>query len=60
MAAALAAPAGQFAGLAAWAAGEAGYPGHGEREKVTGEEGRELQRRLLQAASGIDAAREER
>ena len=60
LAAALAAPAGQFAALAAWAAGEAGYPGHGEREKVTGDEGRELQRRLLQAAGGIDAAREER
>jgi hypothetical protein len=60
LAAALAGPAEQFAGLAAWAAGEACYLDHGEREKVTGEEGRELQRRLLQATFDIDAAREER
>jgi hypothetical protein len=60
LAAALADPAEQFAGLAAWAAGEAGYLDHGEREKVIGEEGRELQRRLLQATFDIDAAREER
>ena len=57
LAAALAAPAEQFAGLAAWAAEEAGYLDHGERETVTGAEGRELQRRLLQATSGIDGAR---
>ena len=44
-------PAEQFAGLAAWAAGEARYLDHGERETVIGEEGRELQRRLLQARS---------
>jgi hypothetical protein len=37
LAAALAAPAEQFAGLAAWAAGEAGYLNHGEREKVIAE-----------------------
>jgi hypothetical protein len=60
LAAALAAPAEQFAGLVAWAAGEAGYLDHGEREKVIGQEGRELQRRLLQATFDIDAAREER
>lgn len=60
LAAALAAPAEQFAGLAAWAADEAGYLDHGEREKVTGDEGRELQRRLLQATFGIDSAREQR
>ena len=60
LAAALAAPAEQFAGLAAWAAGEAGYLDHGEREKVIGGEGRELQRRLLQATFDIDGAREER
>ena len=60
LAAALAAPAEQFAGLAAWAAGEAGDLDHGEREKVIGEEGRELQRRLLQATFDIDSAREER
>ena len=60
LAAALAAPAEQFAGLAAWAAEEAGYLDHGEREKVIGEEGRELQRRLLQATFDIDGAREQR
>ena len=60
LAAALAGPAEQFAGLAAWAAEEAGYLDHGEREKVIGEEGRELQRRLLQATFDIDSAREER
>ena len=60
LAAALAAPAEQFAGLAAWAAGEAGHLDHGEREKVIGEEGRELQRRLLQATFDLDFAREER
>ena len=60
LAAALAAPAEQFAGLAAWAAEEAGYLDHGEREKVIGAEGRELQRRLLQATFDIDGAREQR
>ena len=60
LAAALAAPAEQFAGLAAWAASEAGYLDHGEREKAIGDEGRELQRRLLQATFDIDAAREQR
>ena len=60
LAAALAAPAEQFAGLAAWAADEARYLHHGDREKVIGDEGRELQRRLLQATFDIDAAREER
>src|SRR6266496_5127717 len=60
LAAALAAPAEQFAGLAAWAADEAGYLDHGEREKVIGDEGRELQRRLLQATFDIDSAREQR
>ena len=60
VAAALAGPAEQFAGLAAWAADEARFCDLGEREKAIGEEGRELQRRLLQAAFDIDAAREER
>jgi hypothetical protein len=60
LAAALAAPAEQFAGLAAWAAGEAGYLDHQEREKVIGDEGRELQWRLLQATFDLDFAREER
>ena len=60
VAAALAGPAEQFAGLAAWAADEARFCDLGEREKAIGEKGRELQRRLLQAAFDIDAAREER
>jgi len=60
LAAALAGPAEQFAGLAAWAAEESRYHDHGEREKAIGDEGRELQRRLLQATFDIDAAREER
>ena len=37
-----------------------GYLDHGEREKVIGDEGRELQRRLLQATFDLDGAREER
>jgi hypothetical protein len=60
LAAALAGPAEQFAGLLSWAAEEAGYLDHGEREEVIGEEGRELQRRLLEATFAIDGAREER
>ena len=60
LAAALAAPAEQFAGLAAWAAEESRYLDHGEREKAIGQEGRELQRRLLQATFDLDSAREER
>ena len=60
LAAALAGPAEQFAALAAWAADEARSLDHGEREDVIGQEGRELQRRLLQATFELDAAREER
>ncbi len=60
LAAALAGPAEQFAGLLAWAADEAGFLDHGEREEVIGEEGRELQRRLLEATFALDSAREER
>src|SRR5487761_1354081 len=60
LAAALAGPAGQFAALAARAAGEAGFLDHGEREQVIGDEGRELQRRLLQATFDLGAARGER
>ena len=44
LAAALAGPAEQFAGLLAWAADESGFLDHGEREEVIGQEGRELQR----------------
>ena len=43
LAAALAGPAEQFAGLLAWAAGESGFLDHGEREEVIGADGRELQ-----------------
>ena len=60
LAAALAGPAEQVAGLLSWAAGEAGFLDHGEREEVTGQEGRELQRRLLEATFALDSAREER
>jgi hypothetical protein len=60
LAAALAGPAEQFAGLAAWAADEARFCDLGEREEVIGAEGRELQRRLLEATFAVDAAREER
>jgi len=60
LAAALDGPAEQVAGLLSWTAGEAGFLDHGEREKVLGEEGRELQRRLLQATFDLDSAREQR
>ncbi len=60
LAAALSGPAEQFAGLLTWAADESGFLDHGEREDVIGQEGRELQRRLLQAAFALDSAREER
>ncbi len=60
LAAALADSAEQFAGLLTWAAGESGFLDHGEREDVIGTEGRELQRRLLQATFALDSAREER
>jgi hypothetical protein len=60
LAAALAAPAGQFAGLAAWAADEARWLDHGDREKLIEEEGRRTNQRLLQATFVIDAFREER
>ena len=50
----------ELAAALAGPADEAAYLDHGEREKVIGEEGRELQRRLLQAAFGLDAAREQR
>jgi hypothetical protein len=60
LAAALAAPAGQFAGLAAWAADEARWLDHGDREKLIEAEGRKTNRDLLQATFVIDAFREER
>ena len=60
LAAALAGPAEQFAGLVSWTAEEARYLDHGEREEVIGQEGRELQRRLLEATFALDIAREER
>jgi len=60
LAAALAGPAEQFAGLLSWTAGEAGFLDHGEREDAIAEEGRELQRRLLEATFALDSAREER
>ncbi|MGH8922452.1 MAG: ISKra4 family transposase, partial [Actinomycetes bacterium] len=60
LAAALAGPAEQFAGLLSWAAEESRFLDHGEREEVIGKEGRELQRRLLEATFALDSAREER
>ncbi len=60
LAAALAGPAGQFSSMLTWTAQEAGGLDHGEREKVIGESGRELQRQLLEATLAIDSAREER
>ena len=60
LAAALAGAVAQFSSMAAWAAREAGGLDHGEREKVIGESGRELQRRLLEATFTIDSAREQR
>jgi hypothetical protein len=60
VAAALAGPAEQFSEMIAWAAREAAGADHGEREKVIGESGRELQRQLLEATFTIDCAREVR
>ena len=60
LAAALEESAGQFAGLLTWAAEESRYAGHGEREEAISREGRELERRLLQATFRLDAAAEER
>jgi hypothetical protein len=60
LAAALAAPFEQFAGLAAWTADEARWLDHGDREKLIAEEGRDLNRKFLKATFDLDAAREER
>jgi hypothetical protein len=60
LAAALEESAEQFAGLVTWAADESRYLDHGEREEVISREGRELERRLLQATFRLDAAQEER
>ena len=60
LAEALACPIGQFSSMLTWTAQEAGRLDHGEREKVIGESGRELQRQLLEASLTIDSAREER
>jgi hypothetical protein len=60
LAAALAGPAERFSQMIAWAAQDAAAADHGDREKVIGEAGRELQRQLLEATFTIDSAREER
>jgi hypothetical protein len=60
LAAALEDSAEQFAGLAGWAGDESRYLDHAEREKALMEEGRELQRRLMQATYELDAGQEER
>ena len=60
LAAALAGPVQQFAGMLTWTARQAGRLDHGEREKTIAESGRELQRQLLESTFTIDCAREER
>ena len=60
LAAALADSAEQFSGLLTWAAEESWDLDHGEREEAIMREGRELERRLLQATFRLDAALEER
>ena len=61
LAEALAGPIGQLSSMLTWTAQEARRLDHGEREKVIGESGRELQRQLLEASFlTIDSAREER
>jgi hypothetical protein len=60
LAAALEESAEQFSGLLTWAAEESRFCDHGERENAIMREGRELERRLLQATFRLDAAREER
>jgi len=60
LAAALAGPAEQFAGMLTWTAQQAARLDHGEREKAVAESGRELQRQVLEATFAVDCAREER
>ena len=60
LAAALAGTAEQFPAMVSWAAEDAGGLDHGEREKVIGQDGRELQRRVLELTLAVDSAREER
>jgi hypothetical protein len=60
LAAALEETAEQFAGLVTWAAAESRFLDHGDREETIMAEGRELERRLLQATFRLDAATEER
>lgn len=60
LAAALAGPVQQFAGMLTWTARQAGRLDHGEREKAVAESGRELQRQVLEATFTVDCAREER
>jgi hypothetical protein len=58
LAAALAGPAEQFAGMLTWTAQQAGPLDHGEREKAVAESGRE--RQVLEATFAVDSAREQR
>jgi len=60
LAAALAGTAEQFSAMVSWAAEDAGGLDHGDREKVIGQDGRELQRRVLELTLAVDSAREER
>ena len=60
LAAALAAPAEQFAQMLTWTAQEAGVLDHGDRETEIAQSGRELQRQLLESTFTIDSGCEER
>ncbi len=60
VAAALAGPVRQFAGMLAWTAREAAPLDHGERETAIAGSGRELQRQVPEATFAVDSAREER
>ena len=60
LAAALAGPVRQFAGMLAWTAREAAPLDHGERETAIAGSGRELQRQVPEATFAVDSAREER
>jgi hypothetical protein len=59
-AALLAGPVEQFSSLIGWAAQGAAGSDLGDREAVIAEEGRKLQRTVLEATLALDAAREER
>ncbi|WP_133057159.1 hypothetical protein, partial [Frankia sp. KB5] len=59
-AALLAGPVEGFSSLIGWAVGDAAGADHGDREKVIEQDGRRLQRSLLEATFALDTAREQR